>query len=207
MKGLILKDTYVILKQMKYLLLIIVLFTIMLGYTFGTFLLLYCAMLPITTIGYDERAKWDKYAATMPYSRKDIVLSKYILGLMCIGAAFVLVIIGSLGFGFFTGTEMTATSIGELMVMITSILCITLIFMALNMPIIFKWGVEKGRMIFIAGIAAFASIIAATSLVDNTSSALQGFFNDYFYLLILGAVVILGASIPLSISFYKKREL
>jgi hypothetical protein len=207
MKGLILKDTYVILKQMKYLLLIIVLFTIMLGYTFGTFLLLYCAMLPITTIGYDERAKWDKYAATMPYSRKDIVLSKYILGLICIGAAFVLVIIGSLGFGLFTGVDFTAASIGELMVMITTILFKTLIFMALNMPIIFKWGVEKGRMIFIAGIAAFASIIAATSLVDNTSSALQGFFNDYFYLLILGAVVILGASIPLSISFYKKREL
>jgi len=107
----------------------------------------------------------------------------------------------------FTGVDFTAASIGELMVMITSILCITLIFMALNMPIIFKWGVEKGRMIFIAGIAAFASIIAATSLVDNTSSALQGFFNDYFYLLVLGAIAILGASIPLSISFYKKREL
>jgi magnesium-transporting ATPase (P-type) len=207
MKGLILKDTYVILKQMKYLLLIIALFTVLLGYTFGTFLLLYCAMIPITTIGYDEKAKWDKYAATMPYSRKDIVLSKYIFGLICIGIAFVLVIIGSLGYSLFTGTEITAASVGELLVMITAILCITLIFMALNLTIIFKWGVEKGRMIFIAGIAAFASIIAATAVIDNTSSAIQGFFNDYFYLFILGAVAILGASIPLSISFYKKREL
>jgi ABC-2 type transport system permease protein len=207
MKGLILKDLYVILKQMKYLLLIIALFTILLGYTFGAFLLLYCAMLPITTIGYDERAKWDEYAATMPYSRKDIVLSKYLLGLMCIGVAFVLVFIGSLGFGLFTGTGITAASVGQLLVMLTSILCITLIFMALNLSIIFKWGVEKGRMIFIAGIAAFASIIAATSVIDNTSTAIQDFFNNYFYLFILGAVAILGASIPLSVSFYKKREL
>lgn len=207
MKGLILKDLYVVLKQMKVLLLIVVLFTILLGSTFGVFLLLYCAMLPITTIAYDERAKWDKYAATMPYSRKDIVLSKYLLGLACMVVALILVFIGTLVYGVFTDAVFTGGSLAEMVIMLVSLFCVTLIFMAINMPIIFKWGVEKGRIIFIAGIAAFAAIVGATSVIENTATFIEGFLNNYYYIFILAGVALLGASIPLSISVYKKREL
>jgi hypothetical protein len=207
MKGLILKDIYVVLKQMKVLLLIVVLFTIMLGYTFGVFLLLYCAMLPITTIAYDEKAKWDKYAATMPYSRRDIVLSKYLLGLGCMAAALIVVFIGTLVYGLFTDTVFTGDALVDLVIMLISLFCVTLIFMAVNLPIIFKWGVEKGRMIFIAGIAAFAAIIGASAVIENTAVFIEGFLNNYFYILILAGVALLGTSIPLSIKLYEKRDL
>lgn len=207
MKGLILKDFYVISKQMKFLLLLLVIFTLLMGYTFGVFALLYCALLPISTIAYDERAKWDKYAAAMPYSRKDIVLSKYLLGLMCMIGALVIIFIGTLVYGLFTDTVFTGESITQLLYMIISFFCITLIFMAINLPVIFKWGVEKGRLIFIIGIAAFAGIIGATSVIENTSTAIEVFLNNYFYIVVLVAVAFLGASIPLSISFYKKRDL
>jgi hypothetical protein len=207
MKGLILKDLYVVIKQMKVLLLIVVLFTILLGSTFGVFLLLYCAMLPITTIAYDERAKWDKYAATMPYSRRDVVLSKYLLGLACMVVALILVFIGTLVYGVFTDAVFTGGSLVEMVIMLVSLFCVTLIFMAINMPIIFKWGVEKGRIIFIAGIAAFAAIIGATSVIENTAIFIEGFLNNYYYIFILAGVALLGASIPLSIKLYEQRDL
>ena len=203
MKGLMLKDLYVISKQMKYILLMIILFTILLGYTFGAFALILCAMLPITTIGYDERAKWDKYAATMPYSRTEIVLSKYLLGLGCMLCAVVIVLIGMLGYAIFANTAFSMESV----IYIVSVLSIALIFMSLNLPIMFKWGVEKGRLIFIAGIAAFAAIIAATSAMENTANSIEAFMNSYYYAFVLAGIALLGASIPLSISFYKKREL
>jgi ABC-2 type transport system permease protein len=203
MKGLILKDLYVISKQMGYILVMVVLFTILLGYSFGAFAVILCAMLPITTIGFDERAKWDKYAATMPYSRTDIVLSKYLFGLGCMLFAVVIVLIGNLGNAIFTDTAFTAESI----IYLVSIFCIALVFLSVNRPFMFKWGVEKGRMIFIIGIAVFAAVIAATSVMENSANSIETFLNDYFYLFILGAIAILGASIPLSISFYKKREL
>ncbi len=207
MKGLILKDTYVVFKQMKVLLLIVVLFTIMLGYTFGVFLLLYCAMLPISTIAFDEKAKWDKYAATMPYSRKDIVLSKYLLGLACMAVALIIVFIGTLVYGLFTDTVFTGDALVDLVIMLISLFCVTLIFMAVNLPIIFKWGVEKGRMIFIAGIAAFAAIIGASAVMENTSIVIVGFLSNYFYIIVIAAIALTAASIPLSIKLYEKRDL
>ena len=30
-------------------------------------------MMPITTLAYDERSKWDRYAAMLPYSPEQIV--------------------------------------------------------------------------------------------------------------------------------------
>jgi ABC-type transport system involved in multi-copper enzyme maturation permease subunit len=178
----------------------------MLGYTFGVLLLLYCASCRLPPC-YDEKAKWDKYAAAMPYSRKDVVLSKYLLGLGCMVVSLIVVFIGSLVYGMFTDVVFTGDSLAELVIMLISLFCVTLIFMAVNMPIIFKWGHEKGRMIFIAGIAAFAAIIGASSVIENTSIAIEGFFNNYFYIIVVAAIVLTAASIPLSIKFYERREL
>lgn len=49
----------------------------------------------ITALTYDEQSSWDKYANTLPISKGDIVLSKYILSvlLMIIGLIIALPII------------------------------------------------------------------------------------------------------------------
>ena len=41
-----------------------------------------CAMMVVTTFSFDENAKWEKYAMIMPISRKDLVLSKFVI-LLC----------------------------------------------------------------------------------------------------------------------------
>jgi hypothetical protein len=160
MKGLILKDIYVLLKQVKFLLLVVVLFAFMPGLSFSAFALVYCAMLPLTTIGYDERAKWDKYAATMPYSRADIVLSKYLLGYYMPFICNCSCSARKYGYAVFGDTPITS----DTFISILSILCVALAFLSINLPVIFKWGIEKGRLIFIASIALFAGVIAMSAV-------------------------------------------
>ena len=46
--------------------------------------MLYAAMMPISALAYDENCKWDQLAAMMPYSVRDIVLSKYLFGYICL---------------------------------------------------------------------------------------------------------------------------
>ena len=85
MKGLVWKDIYTLLKQAKFILLLMVLFACLPGYSMSAFAIFYGAMLPITALAYDERSKWDELAAMMPYSVKEIVGSKYVLGLLLVG--------------------------------------------------------------------------------------------------------------------------
>ena len=87
MKALVQKDFYVIWKQMRIFVLVMVLLS-MVNSAFNTvFLVVWCSMLPYTAMAYDERSHWNQLAAMMPYSKKDIVLSKYVLGWLCAGAA------------------------------------------------------------------------------------------------------------------------
>ena len=80
MKALILKDTYVIWRQMKYFLVMLLLFCALPNGFNNAFAVVYAAMLPYTALAYDERSKWDQLAAMMPYSTRDIVLGKYVFG-------------------------------------------------------------------------------------------------------------------------------
>ena len=89
MVGLIIKDMMNLKKQI----LIYVFFIIFYGIfsfangndqLFWFAIIIIGIMTPITSIAFDERVKWDKFALTMPIKRKDLVLSKYILSYMTV---------------------------------------------------------------------------------------------------------------------------
>ena len=87
MQALILKDFYVMWKQTRIFLLVILVFSAIPGSFNAVFAVIYSAMLPYTAMAYDERSKWNQLAAMMPYSDRDIVLSKYAFGWLFILAA------------------------------------------------------------------------------------------------------------------------
>jgi energy-coupling factor transporter ATP-binding protein EcfA2 len=58
----------------------LLIFTIIPNMNLSSIAIVYAAMLPITVIAYDERSKWDQLAAMMPYSKRELVFSKYLLG-------------------------------------------------------------------------------------------------------------------------------
>ena len=89
MTALLLKDYYVIFRQMKIFLLLILVFSCIPGTFYSTFAVVYASMLPYTALAYDERSRWDQMAAMMPYSARDVVLSKYLFGWIAVAATWV----------------------------------------------------------------------------------------------------------------------
>ena len=83
MLGIVLKDLYNILNNIKSLVLILFVLAITFLPNLGvesyiTTYAIVCSMIIITTMNFDYNSKWDKFALTTPISRKDIVISKYI---------------------------------------------------------------------------------------------------------------------------------
>ena len=201
MKALIIKDTYVIWRQMKYFLILILIFSALPSGFNNAFAVIYAAMLPYTALAYDERSKWDQLAAMMPYSTRDAVLSKYVFGWLCIGGAAVL-----------SGLLQMALSLvvdrvflpGVMVLSVLGALCI----LAISLPLMFRMGVEKGRLamflvIFLVCGAAGAIAHIAESVGSGTVFAFQG---PVLGVTLLAALVLTAVSVPLSMRFYAKRQ-
>lgn len=203
MKGLLIKDIYTLTKQFKLLFVFIIVFSLVPRYSMSAFAMCYSAMLPITALAYDERSKWDKLAAMMPYSTRNIILSKYLLGYICIAIATVLSVIGKIGYAVFTHSQISVDTIVELLPM----LCIAILLQAFNLPFMFKMGVEKGRLVFILTIAII--VIGGSSFSEQIAELLQTVTVNLGVLvsvLVLATIIINVISILISESLYKKRE-
>ncbi len=192
MKALIQKDFFVIWKQMRIFVVIILLLSIMNSAFNIVFLVVWCSMLPYTAMAYDERSHWNQLAAMMPYSKRDIVLSKYVLGWLCMAAAGFLCLAARVALGRFLESEVDAS------IVLVS-LCLGVISLDVTLPAIMRFGVERGRMIFmvvIFGAALGAGL--ALDAVDIPSVPLPA-----MALLPLAAAVLTAVSIPLSMKLYK----
>jgi len=193
MKALIKKDLYVLTRQMRIFLVMIVVFTLLPGASMTVFAVVYTAMLPYTALAYDERSKWDQIAAMLPYTNADIVLAKYLLGYLMVGAAAAL----NLAAKLVTHSELGVILLG---------FCMGLIMMAVTLPLMFRFGVERGRMFFIVlmvflGVGG-ASLVTGISESPNTQSM------EHLLIMVLpaAAVVLNAISIPISILLYGRRN-
>ncbi len=203
MKGLLIKDFYTLTKQLKIFLVIIVLFTFMQGSSAYSFAILYSAMLPITALAYDERSKWDKLAAMMPYSTSTLVLGKYLLGYICVAAAAILSIIIKVVLSLYTKKPFPI----EIFVEMLPVVCFASMLQAFNLPFMFKMGVEKGRLIFLAFIAII--VFGGTAFKDEAAQWLvsqQADFMSLAVVVLLLTMIINVISIALSIRIYKHKE-
>lgn len=201
MKALIWKDTYVIWRQMKYFLVMLLLFCFLPNGFNNAFAVIYAAMLPYTALAYDERSKWDQLAATMPYSTRDMVLSKYVFGWLCIVGAAALSGLLQIAASFVTHRTFLP---GVLALSALGAVCI----LAITLPLMFRFGVERGRLamflvIFLVCGAAGAIAQIAEEMSGGALSILSG---SMVAVALLVAAVLTVASVPLSIGFYGRRQ-
>ena len=169
MKGLLYKDCVTLIKQLKFFLLLIALFALIPGGMLHSFAMIYALMLPFSAIAYDEQAKWDRMAAMMPYTRTQLVLSKYLLGWAGVLGATLLSLCGQ-----FMGRLLRAGAPAEAGAAMDAALLtapIALILLSIALPLLFRFGAERGRMAFVVLIVAFT--IAAT-LAGKAFSAAPG---------------------------------
>lgn len=202
MKALLLKDCYTLIKQIKIYIIMIIIFAIIPGYSISSIAMIYAAMLPITALAYDERSKWNSLAMMMPYSDESIVGSKYILGYIAVAVASLLSITAQIVLNLIKNTAFEIESFLSIIL----IACIATVLQAFNLPFMFKFGVEKGRLAF------FALIAIATALGvlfgDNLSGFLStSYANIYTVMLvsIIFTLVVNLISVSISIGIYKKR--
>lgn len=196
MSALLLKDFYVLWKQLKAFLVIILVFSAIPGGYNTVFAVAYAAMLPYSCIAYDERSKWDQLAAMMPYSTRQLVLSRYVLGWIAAVAACGISLVLQAVFTVLLGSSVFPTSL-----LVSFFACISI--MAITLPLIFRFGVERGRLLmFFLIFLVCGSAGALGGITESYSGALP----SAVWLIVPAALVLTAVSIPLSIRCYARRK-
>lgn len=202
MTGLILKDLLNLKKQAK-VYLILVIFYFVYGAVFesssmfSSMMTMIAVMIPLTAMSYDERSKWDRYALTMPISRKVIVASRYLLGMIFIAAAFVLSVLVNMVFSKMYSIESILISLASLSAGIT--------VMSVIFPLLFKYGVEKGRILMMLVLFTPIAILMMVSKL-GLSMPDEETIKSFIFLSPIIALMLLLVSIYISLSIYRKKE-
>ena len=164
MRGLLLKDWYLIKKYCWSLYLMDVVFIALSLFATDslfiyTYPYLFAGFVPMTLYAYDEREKWKAYAAALPVSRRQYVSGKYLIGLLSIAAVLLLSLV------VHTAVYLAAPGrILDYLLDFLSILpaCAAMGFLApaLSLPLMFRFGAEKARIAYIVILASIASMSA-----------------------------------------------
>lgn len=212
MKGLLLKDWYVAVKYCRVHVAFVVFFSVVslfidLGMSYLFYPILFAGMIPVYILSAEEKCRWTQYVQTMPCSRGGVVREKYILSLISVCGAMVLMFILWSARIALVGGSMRA--LFETMAML---LGIGVLFPALTLPPIFRFGVEKGRL-FAIGFAALVAIMIMvyfSVIVDGEPVSLKhlgGIGGLNLPVLVLIAAALFVLSWLLATHWYSKREL
>lgn len=222
MKGLLVKDIHMLLQQ-KNILMMILLLSVLLNFSMeNTFVVGYLTFVGsffvISSISYDEYENGFSFLFTLPIRRNTYVRSKYIFAVLaCLlfwltGCLITLVYcLAKNQFGRMQGGMMEACIY----------LPLILIFLAVMLPILLKFGSEKGRIVMVV---VFCACILIGYLVDSMVTGqvavyLETFMQKLDQLLVqpggrwilagvigAGTVMILGISYLASIAVMRRKE-
>ena len=222
MKGLLVKDIYMLLQQKNFLMMILLL-SVLLNFSMdNTFAVGYLTFVGsffiISSISYDEYENGFSFLFTLPIRRDTYVRSKYIFAIL---ACLLFWLMGCLitlayclvknQFGRMQGGMMEACIY----------LPLILIFLAVMLPILFKFGSEKGRIVMAV---IFCSCILVGYLVGSMITGQVGAYLESFMQMLdqllvqprwrwilagaigAGMVMILGISYWVSIAVMRRKE-
>ncbi|MEY9975939.1 ABC-2 transporter permease [Lysinibacillus sp. RC79] len=155
-----------------------------------------------TAITYDEHSNWDKYANTLPISKGDIVLSKYMLSflLMIIGLVIALPIVFLMN--HFTNNLASA----EFFLTFNLTVVLSFCILALLIPIYIKFGAIKGRIALFAlcFIPGFLFGLLKEYFPDMTLTLSN--LKQYMFLAPFAGLLILWLSSLISTAIYQRKE-
>lgn len=210
MKGLLVKDFFLIF-QRKQTLLMFLLISLVMGFSIGgSFIVGYLCLLSTTlavgTISYDDADNGLLFLLTCPISRRDYVLSKYVL---C-GIVLVVSWIASIVFLFVLNLVQDIPFIlREELVSATAFLPVLLLIFCVMIPVQLKYGPEKGRlfvMLLGGGTAAIVLLLSKHFGMGEIMQLLDS-IPDAFYIAagIIFAILALAVSIGISIRIMENK--
>ena len=208
MTGLIWKDFMVSKRTVKAYLGIMIFYAAltvmgMFSVTFVTaFVSVILIMLPISAFAYDEQAKWDRYAMSLPIGRSRVVGARYLFTL--------LIVLVSLAFALLAGVAVAVTGKGDLMEVLVSALTTLaagLLIADVLLPLCYKVGPERARpylyaLVFIPALGLFLAyrmgIHIDTSWLDRLAQSSPAAVLGLFSLPLLAALALTFVSYLIS---------
>lgn len=207
------KDFFILRKQMRTYTFILVVYAVLsISGVWGSNLIaamvaLVTLMCPLTAFAYDQASGWDAYACALPGGGKDAVAGRYLCTLtiwagataLCCVLSAVLWAVGLLE------SNLPELLLGDLVSGTTGLL-----MAAVTLPLCYKFGVERGRVLMtLVFVCIFVGILATPSLVDgllpssfDTKMLLIGGLVGFAVLVVAG----LYLSYRISRAIYLKKE-
>ena len=202
MMSLLYKDLMNLKQQARIYLLIIGIWIVVAGMEnnpsfLGGVLAVFSILIAITAYAYDEKNGWDKYALTMPLGRRELVLSKYALALLTLVCSMVL----------FVGLNVALRSPGKEFLDLSCIfLALGLLVMDVVLPLIFRFGVEKGRVVLMLAflIPSVIGLVGGELIPDSVTRIL--FSEASMYVWVAAGVLLVPVSAFISLAIYQRKE-
>ena len=173
-------------------------------YILTTLVTVMTLMTPLSAFGYDQSTGWDTFVATLPGGREKAVGARYLFCLLVDLAAAALalgltLLLGLLGFADVALDEAAASTL--------SCAAVALLMIAVALPLCYKLGVEKARVVYMAVfLAAFGGGLALVNLLSGRI-ALPAWLG---YALLAAVVPVLAVVMYLSyrtsVSILRKKE-
>ena len=180
-----------------------VMITIMMTFGFGMF--------GVAAFNYDEQSKTDRYILTFPLTKKEILISRYIF---IIGSTVIGAIVGIIASFIivFTINKQLPNVYDFINVALGAILGVGIIE-AIQIPCVYKWGAEKGRIqmfivtavIILLMLGVFA--IGQKSDINLPVNDIVNFIVNFLpVILMLATIIIYYISYKVSYKIYKNKE-
>lgn len=215
MRGLLEKD-FRLLKGQKNFFLIILLITVFLSLNSEdnfavTYLTFIAGFLTISSFGYDDNGNCMPFLLTLPVSRTLYVKSKYLLGFLLTFMGWMAGMVISMITAFLHKAPPTADAVLFQLAWVF----LWMIMLSFVLPMLFKFGAEKGRMATLAMMLVFMAIVFAfTKLAEemgmDVDACLNALAGQQIIVLVAGlavvALIIVLISYLISVKIVHKKE-
>ena len=160
----------------------------------------------MASFSYDEKSNTDKYVLTFPLTRKEIVLSKYFLGILCILFGAFIGVIFSIVLSLIGINSIP--NLNDLLITTLGSIWILSIMQSVQIPCIYKFGAEKGRFQIYIFMMILALFIGGFFIVfpNIDFSFIDRFTNLVPIVLLIFIVVNYLVSYKISYKIYLKKE-
>lgn len=203
MKGLLYKDMLAVVKHYRTYFLLCVIFMVTswfdpenLFYTLYPCILI--GSILVSLIALDESSKWNMTCAFLPFTQEQLVGAKYLLGLIMALSIFLI----SVGGQVVRMLIQDALVVEDVLVLAMLVISTGLVMPGIMLPFIYKFGVEKGRLVYLLTLGGSAGLLA----YFGTNGMMMEFLPEIpMGLVALAAVAVYGVSCVISIGICRKK--
>lgn len=211
MKGLLIKDFYTSLAYFKLYLICLALMTVC-GIGSGNLFMLFFfkilfISLPSNIIAFEDKEKWTVFAHSLPLKRSVFVTEKFLLTLILFGLTCIYDVVVALIYGLI---HSDMSIFGQCAALLPITLLLTSI-LSLGYILIFKYGSEKGRMVYMLFGGIIGAVCAGFASLSVNDTAVDFITRNVSIPLVAAGICAVSAALfafawRMSVRVYRKRE-